>query len=59
MPKINLKPLLFYFLYASSFMGFRSIAMETGVFVPQFKSMEVVVVDPLAAESITPKRGGK
>lgn len=44
--KLNLKPILFYLLYASSFMGIRAIAQESGVYVPTFKAIEVNMIDP-------------
>lgn len=66
MPNITNNPttafflgLLAYLISASSFMGFRSIAIESGVFVPQLKALEVVMVDPLAESATTTKRGAK
>lgn len=46
------KAVLLYLLYASSFMGFRAIATEGGIYVPTFKAIEVNMIDPY--ESLKP-----
>lgn len=56
---IGFLAVMFYVISASSFMGFRAIAQESGMYVPQFKAIEVTMVDPLADVSAPIKKGAK
>lgn len=51
--------LLFYVISATSFMGFRTMAQESGFYVPQFKAVEVTMIDPLADTSTPTKKGAR
>lgn len=45
MSKATLTIIIQYLLYASSFMGLRAIAQESGAYTPTFKAVDVHIVD--------------